>query len=45
MPNRTLQAIAEALPRDERELLAVHGMGPTLVDKYGSQLLAIVASK
>ncbi|MEE8523994.1 MAG: RecQ family ATP-dependent DNA helicase, partial [Thermoanaerobaculia bacterium] len=45
MPNRTLQAIAEALPRDEEELLAVHGMGPTLVNKYGGKLLAIVSEK
>ena len=44
MPNRTLDAIAEARPQSEAELLAVHGMGPTLVKKYGEKLLAIVAA-
>ena len=43
MPNRTLQAIAEALPSNEAELIEVRGMGPKLVEKYGSKLLAIVA--
>jgi DNA topoisomerase-3 len=43
MPNRTLEAVAASRPRDEGELLAVHGMGPTLVSKYGEALLGIVA--
>ena len=45
MPNRTLEAIAAARPKDDAELLAVHGMGPTLASKYGEELLAVVASK
>jgi hypothetical protein len=32
-----------ARPADENELLDVTGIGPTLLDKYGRELLAIVA--
>ena len=39
---RTLRAVAAARPADEPQLLAVHGIGPTLARKYGKQLLAIV---
>lgn len=38
----TLQAIAAALPADERALLALPGIGPAKVEKYGSAVLAIV---
>ncbi|MBL8111746.1 MAG: HRDC domain-containing protein, partial [Acidobacteria bacterium] len=41
-PDRTLQAIAEAAPRDTDELLDVPGMGPTLVKKYGAAILSLV---
>ena len=34
-------AIAIAAPRDEEGLLAVAGMGPTLVRKYGREILAL----
>ncbi len=44
MPNRTLEAIAAARPGSEGELLAVHGMGPTLAGKYGEAILGIVAA-
>ena len=35
--------IAERKPRNERELLAVAGIGPGKVEKYGADILAIVA--
>lgn len=38
----TLQAIAATLPGDERALLALPGIGPAKVEKYGSAVLAIV---
>jgi DNA topoisomerase-3 len=39
--DRTLMAIATEIPHDEEALLAVRGMGPTLVRKYGEEILAI----
>ncbi|MDX2000539.1 MAG: ATP-dependent DNA helicase RecQ [Thermoanaerobaculia bacterium] len=42
LSNRTLLAIAAERPRDEDELLAIRGMGPTLVKKLGEDLLKIV---
>jgi DNA topoisomerase-3 len=44
LTNRTLEAVAAARPKSEEELLAVHGMGPTLLRKYGDKLLEIVAA-
>jgi DNA topoisomerase-3 len=41
--DRTLEALAAALPGDEEQLLAVKGIGPTLVRKYGTDLLDVVA--
>ncbi|MCP3963533.1 MAG: DNA topoisomerase III [bacterium] len=43
MTNRTMGEIAAGSPRSEGELLAVHGVGPTIVQKYAKKLLAIVA--
>ncbi|HVT57486.1 MAG TPA: RecQ family ATP-dependent DNA helicase [Thermoanaerobaculia bacterium] len=43
LPNRTLVALAAAQPRDEEELLAVSGIGPTIVRKYGAALLEILS--
>jgi DNA topoisomerase-3 len=40
--DRTLEAIAAQRPDDEEALLRVRGVGPTLVQRYGSQVLAIV---
>ena len=40
----TLMAVAEALPRDEPELLDVPGIGPVKVERYGPQLLAVLDS-
>jgi len=38
--NRTLLQIAAAMPTSEAELLAVKGMGPTRVERYGAEILA-----
>ncbi len=40
LDDRTLYALAAALPRDRDSLLAVPGMGPRRVEKYGDDLLA-----
>ena len=40
--NKTLAAIAVAQPASEGELLAVPGIGPTKVDRYGEEILRIV---
>jgi DNA topoisomerase-3 len=42
LSNRTLLAVADALPASEDELLAVKGIGPTLARKYGHQILELV---
>ena len=42
MTNATLQGIAAARPRDERQLLEVKGIGPALAAKYGAALLQLV---
>ena len=39
----TLQAIAEAVPRDEAALLRLPGIGQAKVSKYGPSVLAVVA--
>ena len=44
MSNRTLGEIAASRPADEEELLAVYGIGPTIVKKYSKRLLGIVAA-
>jgi DNA topoisomerase-3 len=43
LTDRTLLGVVRARPADENELLDVTGIGPTLLDKYGRELLAIVA--
>ena len=39
----TLQAIAERTPADEQALLAVNGVGKAKVERYGEDVLALVA--
>jgi len=39
----TLAAVAEAQPRDLDGLLALPGLGPVKVDRYGGDLLTLVA--
>jgi DNA topoisomerase III len=41
--DRTLVALAEGRPQDEESLLAVPGLGPKLVQRYGEVLLKLVA--
>jgi len=40
--NKTLEAIAEAMPSDESALLGVTGMGTNRVEAYGDELLAVL---
>jgi DNA topoisomerase-3 len=42
LTDRTLMEIATLSPRDEEALLAVKGMGPTLVKKYGREILGMM---
>ena len=39
----TLQLIAEHVPRDDRDLRAISGVGPSKLTKYGDEVLALVA--
>lgn len=39
----TMEALAETLPSDTEELLAVSGIGPDKVERYGDALLALLA--
>jgi DNA helicase-2/ATP-dependent DNA helicase PcrA len=39
----TLQAIAETKPADEQGLLSINGVGRTKLDKYGAEVLELVA--
>jgi DNA helicase-2/ATP-dependent DNA helicase PcrA len=41
----TLAAIAELKPASVPELARVQGIGPAKIDKYGPDLLALVAGK
>ncbi len=40
----TLAAVAVARPRSHRDLLALAGVGPVKVDRYGDEVLALVAA-
>ncbi len=40
----TLAAVAEARPRDRQALLALPGVGPVKVDRYGDDLISLVAA-
>ncbi len=42
-PNKTLEALAIERPASQDELLQVSGIGPKLAERYGTQILAIVA--
>jgi DNA helicase-2/ATP-dependent DNA helicase PcrA len=41
--NRVLAAIAEARPRSHEELLSVSGVGPAKLERYGDEVLQVVA--
>ena len=42
LTDRVLGAIATARPRDGASLQRIHGVGPTLTERYGDTLLALV---
>jgi ATP-dependent DNA helicase RecQ len=44
LTNATLEAVCRSLPEDEDSLLAVPGMGPARVERYGGELLELVAA-
>ncbi len=44
LSNRQLDGIAVAMPADSRELLACEGIGPTKLERYGDEILAVVDS-
>jgi ATP-dependent DNA helicase RecQ len=43
--DRTLRAIALARPQTERDLLAVHGMGPVKAARYGAGFLSVLQER
>jgi superfamily II DNA helicase RecQ len=43
MHDRTLRGVAQARPRTPNQLLAVNGMGPAKVDKFGGAILDLCA--
>ncbi|HZI16490.1 MAG TPA: DNA topoisomerase 3 [Myxococcus sp.] len=45
LTDRVLGAIAAARPGSGAELLAIHGVGPSLNERYGAQILALVARR
>jgi DNA topoisomerase-3 len=45
LTDRVLGAIAAVRPRDNKALMAIQGVGPKLVERYGSQLLALVGQE
>jgi DNA helicase-2/ATP-dependent DNA helicase PcrA len=42
--NRILDAIARTRPRSHEELAAIPGIGPTKLDRYGDEVLEVVAA-
>jgi DNA helicase-2/ATP-dependent DNA helicase PcrA len=42
--DKTLAAIAEALPVDDTELSQVRGVGPTKLEQYGDDVLGVIAA-
>ena len=42
--DRTLAALSERRPRSRGELLAVEGIGPNKLDRYGDELLTLLAT-
>ena len=44
LPDRTLWELATVRPRTPEELLAVNGIGPVKVEKYGEAFLALLAA-
>ena len=44
LSNKQLEGIAAAMPVDERALLACNGIGPTKLERYGEDILAVLAT-
>ncbi len=44
LSNRQLEGIAAAMPSGERDLLACNGIGPTKLERYGEDILAVLDS-
>jgi superfamily II DNA helicase RecQ len=44
LTDRAVAALAATRPRTESDLLNVPGIGPTIVQKYGREILGIVGS-
>ena len=42
LSNRQLEGVAAAMPADERELLACEGIGPSRLERYGEEILAVL---
>jgi superfamily II DNA helicase RecQ len=42
LSNRQLEGIAAAMPASERELLACDGIGPSRLERYGDDILAVL---
>ena len=40
----TLRELASAKPENERDLAAVKGFGPTKLERYGDDVLAVIAA-
>jgi DNA helicase-2/ATP-dependent DNA helicase PcrA len=40
--DRTLAAIVEALPESRDDLSRIDGIGPTRLERYGDEILALV---
>ncbi|QAT82094.1 DNA topoisomerase III [Corallococcus coralloides] len=45
LTDRVLDAIASARPSSGAELMSIHGVGPTLAERYGPQLLSLVSRR
>jgi ATP-dependent DNA helicase RecQ len=43
--NRTLEGIAASHPRDEASLAAIHGVGPTFLNRHADDVLELVARR
>ena len=42
LTNAALQGIARARPLDDEQLLAIHGIGPKIIEKHGTDILKVV---
>ena len=42
--DKTLEEIADLLPKDWADLAAISGVGPTKLERYGDEVLAVVAT-